>query len=104
MKAKYNHHGPLLGDSGTAFRVWAPERKRIDLVFVDSDGSERRSLPLSRDADGYFSEHVADATEGMLYYYRINDDPQNYPDPASNFQPQGVHGPSQLVDHRRFDW
>src|SRR4051812_7288510 len=93
MTSKFSHHGPLVGNTGTAFRVWAPERKRIDLVLVGSDGRERRKVALSRDADGYFSEHVADVTEGALYFYRIGDDPKKYPDPASNFQPQGVHGP-----------
>jgi maltooligosyltrehalose trehalohydrolase len=104
MKGKYNHHGPLVGETGTAFRVWAPERKRIDLVFVDSEGREKRTVPLSRDADGYFSGHVADVNEGTLYFYRIDDDAKKYPDPASNFQPQGVHGPSQVIDHRAFEW
>src|SRR6478609_494788 len=104
MKGKYNHHGPLVDDRGTAFRVWAPERKRIELVLVDSEGREQRSVSLHRDAAGYFSEHVADVAEGALYSYRIDDDPKTYPDPASNFQPQGVHGPSQVINHRRFAW
>src|SRR4051794_32092480 len=104
MKGKYNHHGPLVGNEGTAFRVWAPERRRIELVLVDSDGREQRALPLSRDEAGYFSEHVANVSDGALYFYRIDDDPKKYPDPASNFQPQGVHGPSQVIDHRRFEW
>ncbi len=104
MKGKYNHHGPLVDDRGTVFRVWAPERKRIELVLVDSEGREQRSVSLHRDAAGYFSEHVADVAEGALYSYRIDDDPKTYPDPASNFQPQGVHGPSQVINHRRFAW
>src|SRR6476660_4624917 len=103
-KAKFNHHGPLIGESGTAFRVWAPERKRIELVLVDSDCREQQTVPLSRDADGYFSKHVEGVAAGALYYYRIDADSRNYPDPASNFQPQGVHGPSQVIDHRQFAW
>ena len=35
--------------------------------------------------DGYFSEHVADASDGDLYFYQVDDDPKNYPDPASQF-------------------
>src|SRR5690242_46533 len=99
MKPKYSHHGPLVDDEGTTFRVWAPERKRIELVLVDANGREQRKLPLNRDADGYFSGHVAGIAEGALYFYRVDSDPKNYPDPASNSQPQGVHGPSQVIDH-----
>src|SRR3954447_10509901 len=104
MTSKRRHHGPLVLDDGTAFRVWAPERKRIDVVLVDSDGRELRKAPLARNADGYFSEHLADVSDGALYFYQIEGDPKNYPDPASNFQPHGVHGPSQVIDHRRFAW
>jgi maltooligosyltrehalose trehalohydrolase len=104
MKSKRSHHGPLVDDMGTAFRVWAPERKRVDVVLVDSNGREQRKVPLVRDAEGYFSEHLADVTHGALYFYQIDGDPQNYPDPAANFQPQGVHGPSQVIDHRQFAW
>jgi maltooligosyltrehalose trehalohydrolase len=104
MKPKYSHHGPLVGDENTVFRVWAPEHKRIDLVLVDPNGRQRRKLPLERGDDGYFIEHVADAGAGTLYFYQIDGHPRNFPDPASNDQPQGVHGPSQVIDHRRFDW
>lgn len=104
MKGKYKHCGPLVDDEGTAFRVWAPERKRIELVLIDSDGHGQRMLPLNRDADGYFSAHAAKVTADALYFYRIDNDAKNYPDPASNFQPLGVHGPSQVIDHRRFNW
>src|SRR5215831_11953745 len=104
MKPKYSHHGPLVGDEGTAFRVWAPEHKRVDLVLVESDGRERQKLPLERGDDGYFTEHVVDVSEGALYFYQIDGSPRNFPDPASNYQPQGVHGPSQVIDHRHFDW
>jgi maltooligosyltrehalose trehalohydrolase len=104
MNVKHSHHGPLVDDTGTVFRVWAPERKQIDVVLVDSNGREQRKVPLSHDKDGYFFEHVTDVADGALYFYRIDGDAKNYPDPASNFQPQGVHGPSQVIDHCRFAW
>src|SRR6476661_9607487 len=104
MNSKRSHHGPLVDDIGTAFRVWAPERRRIDVVLVDPNGREQRKVPLSRGADGYFSEHLTDVGDGAFYFYQVDGDPRNYPDPASNFQPQGVHGPSQVIDHRRFAW
>jgi maltooligosyltrehalose trehalohydrolase len=51
---------------------------------------------------GYFRAIVDDVAPGALYRYRI-DGQKERPDPASRFQPQGVHGPSQVADHR-FAW
>ena len=48
--------------------------------------------------------NLPDVTGGSLYFFRLDRDQQNYPDPASHFQPQGVFGPSQVVDHHRFAW
>src|SRR5260370_31291363 len=39
----------------------------------------------------------------MLYKYRI-DGEMEVPDPASHFQPQDVFGPSEIIDHKRFEW
>jgi maltooligosyltrehalose trehalohydrolase len=103
-ETKRNIHGPSLTDEGATFRVWAPEHKAIDLVLVDSGGKEERKLSLVRNPDGFFSGRVADATGGTLYFYQIDGEEKNYPDPASHFQPQGVFGPSQVIDHHRFHW
>src|SRR4051794_17563854 len=97
-------HGPTVHDEGTTFRVWAPERKSIELVLVGSNGHDERKIQLSREADGFYSTHVSDLGDGALYSFQLDGDGRNYPDPGSNFQPQGVFGPSQVVDHRRFDW
>jgi maltooligosyltrehalose trehalohydrolase len=91
-------------DRGVYFRVWAPTRKAVEVVLVTSDGREIRRQQLESAIDGFFSAQVADATHGNLYYYRFADDPKLYPDPASRFQPQGVHGPSQVIDPKRFAW
>ena len=91
-------------DNGFSFRVWAPERRALALVLVDSQCREQRKLAMSRESDGYFSAHVADLAADSLYFYQLDGDSKNYPDPASHFQPQGVFGPSQLIDHNRFLW
>jgi maltooligosyltrehalose trehalohydrolase len=103
-KQERKHFGAALSDDGAVFHVWAPERREIHVVFVDSECCEQRRVRLRRDSDGFFSATVAEVEDGNLYFYQIDDDPKLYPDPASHFQPQGVHGPSQIVDHRRFDW
>ena len=95
-------HPELLGAvliEGTArFRVWAPEARRIDVVFEDGD---YKPFALTREAGGYFSGSTH--TAARLYKYRV-DDAGPWPDPCSRFQPHGVHGPSLLVDPTAFEW
>ena len=59
---------------------------------------------MDEEPNGFFSVRVPDAADGSLYYFQLDDDPQQYPDPASRFQPHGVHGPSQVIDSSRFEW
>jgi maltooligosyltrehalose trehalohydrolase len=88
---------------GVHFRVWAPRRQRVEVVF--EDGPNRiASTALTPEADGYFAGHVADAVAGLRYRYRLDDDPTRYPDPASRFQPDGPHGPSETIDPSTFAW
>ena len=96
---------PSLGawpeDGGVRFRVWAPRRQRLR-VRVETAGHEGVHA-LERQTDGTFSGFVPCLEPGDLYRYELDDDGA-YPDPASRFQPQGVHGPSQVVDARVFAW
>lgn len=59
--------------------------------------------PLQPEEGGYFCGLVPDAAAGTLYRYRL-DGGEAYPDPASRFQPEGPHGPSQVVDPGAFRW
>jgi len=77
------------------FRVWAPAHQKVAVVI---DG---RDFPLQQEPDGYFSGLVPDARAGSLYKFRLADG--TYPDPASRFQPEGVHGLSEVIDPT-FDW
>ena len=58
---------------------------------------------MQRDALGYHRVLVEQAEAGTNYFYRL-DESHDRPDPASRFQPEGVHGPSRLVDLDRFQW
>jgi maltooligosyltrehalose trehalohydrolase len=78
---------------GTAFRVWAPQRRRVSVVI---EGGGEHSL--QRESDGYFSGVVAEACHGSRYGFRLDEDATLYPDPASRYQPDGPHGLSQVVD------
>jgi maltooligosyltrehalose trehalohydrolase len=59
---------------------------------------------MKEDAPGFFSAFVENASHGTLYRYRIGDDVNLYPDPASRFQPTGPHGPSCVIDPFRYSW
>jgi maltooligosyltrehalose trehalohydrolase len=80
--------------------VWAPDRKKVDLHLHQSYSA---LLPMDRDALGYHRAVVKEVRPGSRYQYRLDDSCER-PDPASRFQPDGVHGPSQLVDLSGFEW
>jgi maltooligosyltrehalose trehalohydrolase len=82
--------------------VWAPEKRRVELV-VEAPESSARELPLEREAGGYWTTPVLALEPGALYRYRL-DGQGPYPDPASRSQPRGVHGPSELLDPDAFEW
>jgi len=89
-------------EEGVLFRTWATEKKNVSLVVFGDDQSVIREIPLEREATGYYSAIDAAASPGTLYKYRL--DGNLFPDIASRFQPQGVHGPSQVVDGHTFHW
>ena len=90
--------------SGVHFRVWAPRRKRVEVMLEQAVGARSAAAyELESDSVGYFSGLLLDAAPGMLYRYRL-DGEKSYPDPASRFQPEGPHGPSQIVDPAAFHW
>ncbi len=102
MSERGNGWRPTLGAwpeaGGVRFRVWAPERRRVELVLEG-----REPVALQRDESGYWAARVPDLPVGSLYRYRL-DGEGPFPDPASRFQPQGVHGPSQVVNPGAFAW
>jgi maltooligosyltrehalose trehalohydrolase len=82
------------------FTVWAPFRNAVQVKIVSP---RERIVALEADGRGYWRATVEDVLPGTLYYYRL-DGERDRPDPASCFQPQGVHGPSAVVDPRAFAW
>lgn len=91
--------GPTVRVDGTHFRVWANNATRVD-VISEADG---RVSPLNGDSQGYFEGVVGGMTAGHRYKYRI-DGGEAFPDPASRFQPEGPHGPSEIVDPTAYQW
>jgi maltooligosyltrehalose trehalohydrolase len=84
---------------GVRFRIWAPKRKKVDVVLE----GERRSFELARNENGYFSASIPAIEPGALYRYRLDGD-DIAPDPCSRFQPDGPHGPSMVVDPDAYRW
>jgi maltooligosyltrehalose trehalohydrolase len=95
-------------DGSVHFRVWAPRRRAVEVVLEASGSQETTTrvvgVALEAEEGGYFAGRVSGVPVGSLYRFRLDGEPALYPDPASRFQPQGVHRPSQIIDPRRFSW
>jgi maltooligosyltrehalose trehalohydrolase len=89
-----------LRDGRCRFVLWAPIPKDVSLRIVFP---QERIVPLKKDESGCWSVEVENVAPGTLYFYRLNGS-RDLPDPASFFQPQDVHGPSQVIDHSSFRW
>ena len=95
----------LAPGGGVSFRVWAPNRKRVEVVTyaADSDRPLER-LQLTAESGGYWSGRLETARAGSWYGFHLDGDSHRYPDPMSRFQPRGPHGPSEVVDPGSFRW
>ena len=94
--------GAEVFETGVHFRLWAPHRRRVEVVF---DSEDHHVTELDREPDGYFSALAEGARAGQRYRFRLDGEQGRlFPDPASRFQPDGPFGPSQIVDPRAFEW
>ncbi len=89
-------------DEGVRYRTWAPGKGEVAVVVYDDAGAVVRTVLLSEEPEGYFSGTDVRGRAGDLYKYRFAG--KEWPDPASRFNPGGVHGPSQVVDPRVYQW
>src|ERR1044071_7381976 len=85
------------GDGSVRFAVWAPRAATLAVVLPD------RAVPLQQTADGLYTGTVSELAVGAPYWYLL-DGQRARPDPVSRSQPQGVHGPSAVVDPTTFVW
>ncbi len=88
----------LLPGGGVRFRLWAPGVETVALLIDDG-----HALPMSPAGESWFELRVASAHAGSRYRFRLSDG-LLVPDPASRFNPEGVHGPSEVLDPSAFDW
>ena len=89
-----------LGNNQCEFTVWAPT---LNQVAVQIAAPDKRLLPMQKNVDGYWQTTAADISPGTLYTYQL-EAKGDRPDPASKYQPQGVHAPSQVIDESAFTW
>src|ERR1039458_4975743 len=89
---------PLQGGAAE-FVVWAPRASRVEVHLLADD----RYVELVRDGRGYHAGRIDDVEVGALYRYRL-DGGRELADPCSRSQPDGVHGPSALVDLSGYLW
>ena len=85
-------------DGRVRFSIFAPAATSIE---VEIDG--KKALPLSRSGNGWYELTTDAAKPGSLYRF-ILPNGRKIADPASRYQPQDVHGPSEVIDPRGFGW
>jgi len=89
-----------VGDGRCMFVAWAPFRSSMEVRLLMPG---EQLLPMQRQAMGYWSVIAEGVRPGAHYFFRL-DKTIERPDPASAFQPDGIHGPSAIVDHGQFQW
>lgn len=98
--------GAHFGPGGVHYCVWAPTAKQVCVAIKMPGPPERRAvreLELRRQGDGFFAGHDPEGRAGDRYWLRL-DQGECLPDPVSRYQPEGVDGPSMVVDPRTFAW
>ncbi|WP_406819287.1 malto-oligosyltrehalose trehalohydrolase [Pseudomonas sp. KnCO4] len=93
----HRHGAHLLDATSARFALWAPDARSVSVEL-----EQQPAIELLPAEDGWYSG-VAPARAGDNYHYRIDGQLQ-VADPASRYQPDGVHGPSQLVDIAAYPW
>lgn len=92
-----------LGGGRWRFTVWAPFSETVAVVLQGEDGIERQAENLEPEGHGYHTVTVDGLSPGDRYRFRLEHG-EDLPDPASRSLPDGVHGPSALVDLSAWDW
>lgn len=99
MNPFYQKPGAIYDGSGNCtFTVWAPHKKTVELKILTP---QQELFPMQKDAYGYWTI-TRQLSPGTRYVYRINSE-LDRADPASYYQPEGVHGPSEIIESS-FTW
>jgi maltooligosyltrehalose trehalohydrolase len=99
MKYPYPEVGAVYKDGSCTFCTWAPLLKSVNLKLINSS----QSLPMTQDGHGFWSLQLKDIAAGDRYQFVFGDQENPLPDPASRWQPDGVHAPSAVAS-KEFKW
>jgi maltooligosyltrehalose trehalohydrolase len=77
-------------------RVWAPNASAVRLRAGGTD------VPMAAETEGWWAGPALAA--GTDYSFVLDDGDEALPDPASRWQPYGVHGPSRVYDQSAYTW
>jgi malto-oligosyltrehalose trehalohydrolase len=98
--AARNPHGPeVCRDGTTRFRLWAPACDRVSLEIA----GDPHPMPMTTCGEGWH-ELVTDSARAGTRYQFVLPDGARVPDPASRYQPEDVHGPSEIVIPESWSW
>lgn len=94
-----NFGARIVEGSGVRFRLWAPACNTVGLAIEGRD----HPLQMQSLSEGWHELTTADARPHSRYRFLLPDG-QHVPDPASRYQPQDVHGPSEVIDPHEYEW
>lgn len=88
-----------LGNGNCLFRVWSPFAEKVEVVLKDRE----EPVAMVKDERGYWETVIGNRVPGNRYKFRL-DEEDEFPDPASRSQPEGVHSWSEIIDATAFSW
>src|ERR1700677_1979519 len=95
--------GPCLHENGVTYRVWALGHRSVVAHVEPASGAQRKIVLEPAKESGYFFGIDPNGVAGDLYRYSI-DGSEPIPDFSTQYQPQGVMGPSMVVDAKAYAW
>ena len=93
--------GVIYENGRCSFTIWAPEKNEMWLQIIHPF---EKKVVMEKDDEGYFTALIDNVLPDLRYYYQPDREKDLYPDPASYYQPEGVHKASAVVDHNAYLW
>ncbi|KIO47903.1 1,4-alpha-glucan branching protein [Nitrosospira sp. NpAV] len=96
-------YGTQITQQGVRFRLWAPGCEQAALCVSHERARHEQALPMLARGGGWFELTAPHVGVGTRYQFEVNGG-LRVPDPASRFNPDNVHGASEVIDPANFDW
>lgn len=103
MEKSETIQGAQITSEGVVYCLWAPVLTQLDVQILSPSGELLRTVPMEPHKSGYFQGADKAGKAGDRYKFRL-DGGQSFPDPASRWQPEGVHGASMVIDPLEYRW